>query len=72
MKYGMIEVDWKYIGAQMAHSDDHAQADFFNAFAEELRAVCVTVYAAEMQMASVDKEIKADTRSLFTMIGERI
>jgi hypothetical protein len=67
MKYGMADIDWKYIAAQLAHTGDKEQSEFLNSFNAELRKACITEFAVMFQMASIDKLLTQSTRDLLSV-----
>ena len=39
MRLGITkETDWSYVGALLAHDDDHAQIEFFKSFVKECKS----------------------------------
>ena len=54
------DVDALTVAAQLAHSDDDQQAEFFNVFASELRKVCETHFARDTQLVQIEKHLNKD------------
>lgn len=67
MKYGMMDIDWRYIGAQLAHVSDEEQASFLNSFATELRHACKTEYAAGFQATAISELLDENVKELLRM-----
>lgn len=69
MKQGILtEIDWSYIGAQLAQSDDVEQTKFFKAFVKECKT-WGTSYQIEMQLAGVNLNLDKEERATLFMLG---
>lgn len=68
MKFGMTkEVDWEYIGANLARGDDEEQSAFFKGLINE----CLswgTTYQIQMQFAAINKKLTKEEREILSMI----
>ena len=67
-----LTIDPAEVGAALAHVDDAQQAKVFEAFCKELLNCCGTAYAAQTQMAYVNKLLTEDARTLLSMFSEKI
>lgn len=67
MKYGMAEIDWKYIGASLANADDKEQSDFFKQFVKELNS-WGTRSQVEFQLAGVNRQLTKEEIETLTML----
>ena len=69
MKLGLIqEIDWKYIGATLAQTDDEIQAMVIKAFLKE----CLTWgthYQIEKQLACVNLKLTSEERDMLSMLS---
>ena len=71
MRKGIFtEIDWKYIGAVLANSDEKEQTDFFKTFIGECRS-WGTAYQVGVQLASVNHNLTDEERETISMIGYR-
>jgi len=69
MKQGIItEIDWSYIGAMLARSDDEEQTKFFKAFVKECQS-WGTHYQVEFQLAGVNQNLTKEERDVLSMLG---
>ena len=74
MKKGIItEIDWEFIGAQLAVEDDEIQAKFFKSFIKEINSF-ETHFQGQQQLSSINfklnKKEKEDL-SMLTYIEEK-
>ncbi len=61
------EIDWKYLGATLARSDDHNQSDFLKSFVKE----CLTWgtrYQVEQQLACINHKLDKEEKEILSMI----
>ena len=69
MKMGIRkEIDWQYVGAILARSDDNEQAEFFKAFVKE----CLswgTSCQVEGQLAFINLKLTKEERETLSMLG---
>ena len=68
MKLGIIDVDFEYVGALLAQSDDIEQTKFFKAFVKECNS-WGTRYQVEMQLAGVNQALTKEEKETLSMIG---
>jgi len=68
MKAGFI-IDYETIAARLANDGADEQAAFFRVFLKELRSVCATHHAAEMQLAFVNGLLTSDERGHLAMLS---
>lgn len=68
MRLGLLkEIDWDYVGAILAHSDDDAQAAFLKAFVKE----CLswgTKYQVQVQMSCINSKLTEKEIDVLSMI----
>lgn len=62
------EIDWEYIGALLAQSDDTEQAKFFKTFVKECNS-WGTRHQVEMQLAGVNQGLTDDEKETLSMLG---
>ena len=67
MKYGLIELDWGYVGSQLAHEDDNTQAKFLKAFVKEC-GTWGTQFQIEKQLAGVNRQLDDDEKDVLSML----
>ena len=68
MRLGLQDVDWAYVGAELARDDDHMQTKFFKGFIKE----CLswgTKYQVESQLACVNRKLTLEERELLSMLS---
>ena len=68
MKYGLVEVDWAYVGAKLSQESDDEQIKFFKSFVKE----CLewgTKYEVEQQLAFVNSGLDKSERKILSMLG---
>ena len=68
MKYGFIDIDWKYIGARLANESDVEQIDFFKGFIKE----CLswgTRFQVEQQLAHINHKLTDEEREILSMLS---
>lgn len=69
MKMGIRkDVDWKYLGALLAQSDDDDQVEFLQEFVKECNS-WGTRHQVESQLASVNMRLSDDEKQTLGMIG---
>lgn len=69
MKFGIRkDVDWEYLGAVLAKTDDVEQVSFFKAFVKECKS-WETSYQVGMQLASINLKLTEDERETLSMLG---
>ena len=69
MKLGLVkEIDWEYIGAILAQSDDNKQAEFFKAFIKECNS-WGTRLQVESQLACVNLKLTKEERETLSMLS---
>jgi len=69
MNLGMFsEIDFKYLGALLARSDDAKQAEFFKAFVKECQS-WGTHYQVEKQLAWINHLLTKEEREVLSMLG---
>ena len=68
MKLGIRDIDFEYVGALLAQSDDVEQTKFFKAFVKECNS-WGTQHQVEMQLAGVNQNLTGDERDTLSMIG---
>lgn len=68
MKLGIRDIDFGYVGALLAQSDDVEQTKFFKAFVKECNS-WGTQHQVEMQLAGVNQNLTGDERDTLSMIG---
>ena len=64
------EIDWKYVGALLAHEGDGNQADFLKGFIKE----CLswgTNHQVEVQLAHVNHKLTDEEKDLLGMLSYR-
>lgn len=68
MRLGILkDIDWDYVGALLARSDDNEQSKFFKSFVKE----CLTWgthHQVEMQLAYVNSKLSDDEIDVLGMI----
>jgi hypothetical protein len=73
MKKGiLIDIDWKYIGAELACQDDKTQTEFFKSFIKEINSFG-TYYQGQSQLAEINKNLNSSEKkdlSIICFIGE--
>ena len=62
------EIDWEYLGALLARSDDDEQAEFFKAFIKECNS-WGTAYQVELQLAFINNKLTPEERETLKMLG---
>ncbi len=62
------EIDWKYVGALLAQSDDNAQIDFFKHFVKECKS-WGTNYQVGMQLSFINNGLTDDEKETLSMIS---
>ena len=71
MRKGIFtEIDWKYIGAVLANSDEQEQTDFFKSFIKECNS-WGTNYQVGVQLAGVNHNLTDDEKETISMLGYR-
>ncbi len=65
---GMKDINWAYVGASLAQSDDNKQAEFFKAFVAECKT-WGTTYQVQTQLAEVNNKLSTDEREVLSMLG---
>lgn len=68
MRCGLITPQWGMVGATLAQADDHAQVEFFKAFAKEVNSYD-TNWGREMQLAAISAKLTPEEREIFAAIG---
>ncbi len=68
MKIGLLDADFKYLGAVLARAGDDEQAEFLKAFVAECQS-WGTHYQVEYQLASVNSKLTPDEREILKMLG---
>lgn len=68
MKLGIRDIDFEYVGALLAQSDDVEQAKFFKAFVKECNS-WGTRHQVEMQLAGVNHKLTKEEKETLSMIG---
>ena len=69
MKKGLwTEIDWEYIGAQLAQDGDDIQAVFFKAFVKECKS-WGTNYQVESQLAGVNSLLTDEEKDALAMLS---
>jgi len=69
MKFGIKEIDWKQVGAQLAEENDKEQADFFKSFVKE----CLTWgtrYQIEMQLIEISNKLTSEEKQILSIISD--
>jgi len=68
MRFGIRkDVDWQYMGALLAQSDDSEQAEFFKAFVKECNS-WGTQMQVEGQLAFINRKLTKEERETLSMI----
>ena len=70
MKYGLVEIDWGYVGAKLATLSDTEQISFFKAFVKECQT-WGTEYQIQMQLANINMALTEKEKETLSMIGYR-
>ena len=68
MKLGIRDIDWQYVGALLAQSDDTDQATFFKAFLKECES-WGTRLQVEQQLAFVNGKLTSKEREALSMLS---
>ena len=68
MKLGIRDVDFEYVGALLAQSDNIEQTKFLKAFVKECNS-WGTRYQIEMQLAGVNQALTKEEKETLSMIG---
>ena len=67
MKYGLVEIDWGYVGAQLAHMSDVEQTAFFKAFVKEC-GTWGTTYQVQSQLLFVNLKLTDEEKDVLSML----
>ena len=68
MKIGIADIDFAYVGAVLARSDDDEQATFFKAFVKECKS-WGTNHQVGMQLAGVNHKLTTEEKQTLGMLG---
>jgi hypothetical protein len=69
MRYGILkDIDWCYVGALLAQSDDNAQIAFFKQFVKECNG-WGTSYQVGMQLTYINEGLTDDEKETLSMIS---
>lgn len=68
MKKGiMTEIDWEFIGAQLAVEDDEAQSKFFKSFIKEINSF-ETHFQGQQQLSSINFRLSKKEKKDLAML----
>jgi hypothetical protein len=69
MRLGIFkDIDWPYVGALLANSDDEEQAAFFKGFLKECSS-WGTHFQVEQQLAHVNHKLTPEERRTLSMLS---
>ena len=68
MKNGLVDIDWKYVGAALAREGDTEQVQFFQAFVKECNS-WGTRLQVEQQLAYVNQKLMPNERKALSMLS---
>lgn len=69
MKLGIFkDIDWSYVGALLANSDDTQQIEFFKGFYQECKS-WGTNYQIQQQFYNINAGLNNEEREAFKMIS---
>jgi len=68
LRFGLLEINWEYVGALLANQSSEEQVAFFKAFIKECKT-WGTHFQIEQQLSFINKHLSLEEREILEMLS---